>query len=349
MSIPRVLTTGGAGYIGSHVAVELMTAGMQVLILDNFENSDPSVVARIAEITGRLPELVEADVRDRAALERLFGRQRIDAVIHLAGKKCVAESVADPLLYYAANLDGAVSLLRAMRDRGVNRLVFSSSASVYGVPESLPINETARTGPLSPYADTKLIIERIIDAELVARPALAAVSLRYFNPVGAHSSGLIGEDPLTEPTNLFPVLARAAIGASDAVKVFGDDYPTPDGTGIRDFIHVADLARGHVAAVRRLLEGKDTAGRHDRFNLGTGKGYTVLEAIAAFSAAAGTPVPYRVAPRRPGDIVASVADPSRAASMLGWRARRGLEAMCADHWAYASRRMRTGVQLAHAG
>lgn len=348
MSSPRILTTGGAGFIGSHVAVELAAAGLDVVIMDNFENSDRDVVARIAEITGRRPELLEADVRDRSALERLFSRQRIDAVIHLAGKKCVAESVADPLLYYGANLEGAVSLLGAMRARGVGGLVFSSSAAVYGVPEKLPIDEAAQTGPLSPYADTKLIIERIIDAEAVAVPALAAISLRYFNPVGAHSSGLIGEDPLTEPTNLFPVLAKAAMGASDAVLVFGNDYPTPDGTGLRDFIHVVDLARGHVAAVRRLLDGKDTAGRHDRFNLGTGKGYTVLEAIAAFSVAAAKPLPYRIAPRRPGDIMASVADPSRAATMLGWRAMRGLDAMCADHWAYASRRM-TRVSLAHAG
>lgn len=335
-----VLTTGGAGYIGSHVAVELMAAGYDVVILDNFENAERSVISKIETVAGRRPRVVEADVRDDDVLRRTLERHRVAAVIHLAGKKCVSESVSDPLLYYDANVAGAIRLLNAMRAQGVARLVFSSSASVYGYPETLPIDETAALAPLSPYAETKLFIERIIEAEVAACPTLAAISLRYFNPVGAHPTGSIGEDPLTEPTNLFPIIAKAAMGLSPAVSVFGDDYPTPDGTPVRDFIHVVDLARGHVAAVRRLLEAKEVAGRHERYNLGTGTGYSVLEAIRAFSAVAGRPVPHRIAPRRPGDVVVSVADPSQAERVLGWRAARGLEAMCADHWSYAARRMK---------
>lgn len=331
-----ILATGGAGYIGSHVTVELLAAGHDVVILDNFENSSPSVKSRIEAISGRKVQLVEGDVRDRATLDRLFRQHRIDAVIHLAGKKAVGESVKDPLLYFHDNLSGAISLLEAMRMAGVRRMVFSSSATVYGMPERLPIDETCKTGVTSPYGRTKLMIEDMLDDCVASNPEMNVVSLRYFNPVGAHASHLIGEEPRGIPNNLFPYVAQTALGERPFVQVFGADYDTPDGTGLRDYIHVVDLAAGHLAAVNFLLSTAPSGERHRRINLGTGEGHTVLEVIAAFSKACGSPIPYRLAPRRPGDAPASVADPGLARKVLGWQASLGLERMCADQWAFVS-------------
>jgi UDP-glucose 4-epimerase len=331
-----ILATGGAGYIGSHVTVELLAAGYDVVILDNFENSVPSVISRIENIAGRRVTLFEGDVRDRATLRRLFRRHRIDAVIHLAGKKAVGESVKDPLLYFHDNLSGAITLLETMRFAGVNRLVFSSSATVYGMPERLPIDEACRTGVTSPYGRTKLMIEEIVDDCVASNPDLQVISLRYFNPVGAHPSHLIGEQPTGIPNNLFPYVAQTALGQRPFVQVYGADYDTPDGTGLRDYIHVVDLAAGHLSAVNFLLDTARSEDRHRRINLGTGRGHTVLEVIDAFSRACGAPVPYRLAQRRPGDAAASVADPSLAENVLGWRAQLGLDRMCADQWAFVS-------------
>lgn len=332
-SAKNILATGGAGYIGSHVVVELLQANHRVVILDNFENSDRRSVARIPQIANGSIVLVEGDVRDEQVVSELLRHYRIDAVIHLAGKKAVGESVADPLLYFHDNLLGAIALLRAMLEAGVHKLVFSSSATVYGIPKVLPIPETAPTGVTNPYGRTKLMIEEMIDDLVMAEPDFQAISLRYFNPVGAHSSGLIGENPKGMPNNLFPYVAQTAIGQRKEVQVFGSDYDTPDGTGVRDYIHVVDLAQGHVAAIDRLF-GPPLEDRHMRINLGTGRGYSVLEIISAFSQACGFAIPYRLAARRPGDAAMSLADPSRAGAVLAWRATRDLARMCADHWAF---------------
>ena len=332
-SVRNILATGGAGYIGSHVVVELLQANHQVVILDNFENSDRRSVARIPQIAKGSIVLVEGDVRDEQVVAELLRHYRIDAVIHLAGKKAVGESVADPMLYFHDNLLGAISLLRAMLKARVHNLVFSSSATVYGIPKVLPIPETAPTMVTNPYGRTKLMIEEMIDDLVAAEPDFRAISLRYFNPVGAHPSGLIGENPKDIPNNLFPYVAQTAIGQRKEVQVFGSDYDTPDGTGVRDYIHVVDLARGHVAAIDRLF-GPALEDRHMRINLGTGQGYSVLEIIRAFSDACGFPIPSRLAPRRPGDAAMSLADPSRAGAVLGWHATRDLAQMCADHWAF---------------
>jgi UDP-glucose 4-epimerase len=331
-----ILATGGAGYIGSHVVVELLSAGYRVVILDNFENADRRIVSHIPEIVpGCDVTLVEGDVRDQRVVEDVLRWHRVGAVIHLAGKKAVAESVADPLLYFHDNLLGAVALLRGMKAAGVSDLVFSSSATVYGTPKVLPIDEAAPTGVTNPYGRTKLVIEQIIDDLVESWNDFRAVSLRYFNPVGAHPSGLIGESPRGIPNNLFPYVAQTATGTRDRVRVFGGDYDTPDGTGVRDFIHVVDLARGHVRAIELLLcAGTSRSARHQRINLGTGRGYSVLEVIDAFSRACGKQIPYEIVARRPGDAAASLADPSLAAEVLGWRAEHDLEAMCRDHWAF---------------
>jgi len=328
-----ILVTGGAGFIGAHVAAALTEAGFGVVILDNFENAERDVADRLAAMGLARPEVVEADVRDAGALDRLFAARRIDAVAHLAGKKAVGESVADPLLYYSANLTGAMTLLEAMARHGVRRLAFSSSATVYGAPERLPIDEGAALGPDNPYGRTKLMIEQMIGDLAVADPGFAAISLRYFNPVGAWRGGLIGERPKGTPNNLFPYIAQTAAGERAQVSVFGADYPTPDGTGVRDYIHVVDLARGHVAALTRLLAADAEPG-HRAINLGTGRGYSVLEALAAFGRACGREVPHAIVARRPGDVAACVADPSLAERLLGWRAELGLDDMCADHWAF---------------
>lgn len=330
----NVLVTGGAGYIGSHVVVEVSAAGHVPIVLDNFENSSPDVIGRLARLCGDAPETLTCDLRDGEAVRAVFGRRRFDAVIHLAGKKAVAESVAAPLLYYDANVGAALNLLRAMQDQGDVPIIFSSSATVYGHVDSERIGESARMSPTNPYGATKAMIEQII-ADLVAARALpSAVSLRYFNPVGAHSSGLIGESPRQTPQNLFPIIAQTAAGLRGPVKIFGDDYPTLDGTGVRDYVHVVDLARGHVAALRAALR---ETGRCLTMNLGTGRGYSVREALDAFSRACGMPVPHQMAPRRMGDVACCVADPSLACALLGWRASHSLEEMCRDHWRFQQR------------
>ena len=333
----KILATGGAGYIGSHVAVALLEAGHDVVVLDNFENSDPSVIDRIERITDERLTLVRGDVRDRATLDSIFRNHTIDAVIHLAGKKAVGESISNPLLYFHDNIAGAVALLQAMKDAGVSKLVFSSSATVYGVPERLPIDETCKTGVTNPYGRTKLMIEEILDDCAAADAGLNVVSLRYFNPVGAHCSHLIGENPKGVPSNLLPFVAQTALGQRPFVQIFGADYDTPDGTGLRDYIHVVDLAAGHLAAINFVLTAAQTGAGHRRINLGTGKGHTVLEVIKAFSKACGFPVPYQVGPRRAGDTGASIADASLARNLLGWQAQLGLDQMCADQWAFVSK------------
>ncbi len=332
-----VLATGGAGFIGSHVVAELLASGHRVVILDDFSNADHDVMRRLAVIGPGEPELVEGDVADDAVLDGLFSRYPIDAVVHLAGLKAVGESVSEPLRYFTVNVGGALALFRAMLRHDVRKLVFSSSATVYGVPEKNPIDEAAPLGVTNPYGRTKLMIEQIIDDLVAAEPGFASVSLRYFNPVGAHKSGLIGESPKGIPNNLFPYIAQTAAGVRDRLRVFGNDYPTPDGTGVRDYIHVLDLARGHLAAIDFLLAGEGR-GANLPINLGCGRGYSVLESLAAFSTAVGREIPYEIVARRPGDVAECVADPSRAAALLGWKAERGIEEMCADHWAYQNRR-----------
>lgn len=328
----RILVTGGAGFIGSHTVVELLQAGLDVVVLDNLSNASPEALKRVEVLTGRPAPLVVGDIRDEALLRRLLAEHRFDAVIHFAGFKAVGESVAKPLSYYDNNVAGTVTLLRCLDEAGVRRLVFSSSATVYGDPESVPIREDAKTGPTNPYGRTKWMIEFILQDLAVADPRWSIGNLRYFNPVGAHPSGRIGEDPQGIPNNLMPFIAQVAIGRRDVLGVFGGDWPTPDGTGVRDYIHVVDLAQGHLAALRRVFEvpGAWTV------NLGTGKGCSVLDMVAAFERASGRPVAYRIGDRRPGDIASCYADPAQAEALLGWRAKLGIEAMCADGWRWQS-------------
>ena len=328
----RFLITGGAGYIGSHTCVELIAAGHQVCIVDNLCNSKRAVLERIARISGRAPEFFEADVRDAQALDRVFGGRQFDAVVHFAGLKAVGESVAQPLRYYDNNVAGTVMLCEAMERHGVRSLVFSSSATVYGDPASLPIAETAPLSVTNPYGRSKLMVEDMLCDLVVAQSGWHVALLRYFNPIGAHESGLIGEDPAGIPNNLLPFVAQVAVGKLPRLRVFGNDYPTHDGTGVRDYIHVVDLARGHVAALDYLAghAGVTTV------NLGTGQGYSVLDVVRAFEQASGRSVPYETVARRPGDIAACYADPGLAASLLGWRAEFGIERMCADSWRWQS-------------
>ncbi|MDF3351817.1 UDP-glucose 4-epimerase GalE [Sulfitobacter sp. KE34] len=329
----RILTTGGAGYIGSHTTVELLKAGHSVVILDNFENSDRDRIARIPLLSGTADvRLVEGDVRDAQLVADVLKHHKIDAVIHFAGKKAVSESVADPLLYYHDNITGAVSVLSAMRDVGCDKLIFSSSATVYGNTDLLPTPETAPTSISNPYGRTKLMIEDIIDDTAASLTDFRALSLRYFNPVGAHSSGLIGECPRGVPNNLFPYIAQAAAGIRDHVQIHGGDYETCDGTGSRDYIHVVDLARGHVAAVEHLLSASTDFAPHCRVNLGTGQGHTVLQVLHAFSEACGFQIPYRIGPRRSGDVASSLADPSLGRALFNWQPKFDLKQMCRDHW-----------------
>lgn len=328
----NILATGGAGFIGSHVVVELIEAGHGVVILDNFENASPDVPARLGRIAGVEVPTVRGDVRDRDLVQSVLLRYGIDAVIHLAGRKAVGESVATPLVYYEANLGGGIALLEAMQVSGVGNLLFSSSATVYG-PGDAPMDEDHPVSPSNPYGRTKLMLEEIITDAVAAGSIKSAISLRYFNPVGAHASGLIGEDPRATPNNLFPVIAQTAAGWHPKVRVFGDDYDTPDGTGVRDYIHVVDLARGHVAALAHLT-GAEMLTEHQRFNLGTGRGYSVKEALANFSQVCGFDVPHEIVARRPGDVATCVARPDRAARVLGWRATLSIEQMCADHMAF---------------
>jgi UDP-glucose 4-epimerase len=324
---PATLVTGGTGYIGSHAAVELLSVGHDVFIVDNLSNSKPSVLERIARIAGRRPGFAQIDVRDRAGLRRLFAERRFDAVIHFAGLKAVGESVAKPLAYYDNNVSGSVALFDCMGEAGVKTIVFSSSATVYGDPASVPVREDFPLVAVNPYGRCKLMIEEILRDLQKADPAWRVALLRYFNPVGAHASGMIGEDPDGVPTNLMPYIAQVAVGRLPELPVYGGDYPTPDGTGVRDFVHVVDLARAHLAALDALRQpGVLTV------NLGTGRGYSVLEMVRAFAVASGKPVPYRIVARRPGDIARCYADPALARTLLGWQTQFGLDAMCADTW-----------------
>lgn len=332
----RVLVCGGAGYIGSHATVVLAERGHDVEILDNFHTSSPAVVPRIEALAGRSIPVHRVDVRDRDAVTRVLQEGGHDAVLHFAALKSVNESCADPIGYFDNNIAGTITLLAAMRTAGVKRLVFSSSATVYGVPESLPLAEDARLGVTNPYGRSKLVMEQLIGDVCAADPAFQAVSLRYFNPVGAHPSGLIGEAPSGVPNNLMPYVCQVATGQRAELQVFGGDWPTVDGTGVRDYIHVMDLARAHADALEKL----DGATGHVVLNLGVGRGISVLELVRAFERASGRPVPYRIVGRRDGDVAAAYADPARAERMLGWRAELDVDAMCRDAWQWQSRNPR---------
>lgn len=324
----QVLVAGGAGYIGSHTVLCLLEAGYEVLIADNFINSKPAVLERLKELSDKPFRFAECDLVEPAAAERLFAENKIDAVIHFAGLKAVGESVQQPLRYYHNNLFSTINLLEAMKRHTVTRFVFSSSATVYGDPTTVPLREDLPLSATNPYGRTKLMIEQILRDASMADPALRVCLLRYFNPVGAHPSGRIGEDPAGIPNNLMPYIAQVAVGKRDALGVFGNDYPTPDGTGVRDYIHVVDLAEGHVAALKRLEESPGVC----CYNLGTGHAYSVLDVLHAFERAAGKTLPYVVMDRRPGDVAAFWADPSKAAEELGWRAKLDLDDMCRDSW-----------------
>ncbi|XHS80403.1 UDP-glucose 4-epimerase GalE [Burkholderiaceae bacterium UC74_6] len=325
---PTILLTGATGYIASHTWLALEAAGFAVVGVDNFSNSSPEVLRRLERLSGRTPAFEQADVCDAAAMERVFSAHKPAAVVHFAAFKAVGESTAQPLAYYRNNIGGLVSTCEAMRRHGCMRIVFSSSATVYGTPESLPLREDAPTSAVNPYGATKLMGERILADVGLSDPAWQTASLRYFNPVGAHESGQIGEDPRGTPNNLMPYVAQVAVGRRAKLAVFGNDYPTPDGTGVRDYIHVLDLAEGHVAALRRLLDqpGSFTV------NLGTGRGYSVLELVQAYEKASGRAVPYEFVERRPGDVAACWADPAVARDLLGWQARLDLARMCEDSW-----------------
>lgn len=337
----RVLLTGGAGYIGSHSCVAFREAGYEVALLDNLSNSSAKVIDRLEQILGSRPPLFEADIRDESAVESVLRDFTPDAVIHFAGLKAVGESVEQPLRYFDNNVSGTLSLLRAMDSAKVRTLVFSSSATVYGDPVSVPIREDFALSATNPYGRSKLMVEEILGDFVIARPDWRVAVLRYFNPVGAHSSGLIGENPLGVPNNLMPYVAQVAVGRLQRLSVYGDDYPTRDGTGVRDYIHVTDLAEGHVSALKALA-GADSETESDEFvgpmvvNLGTGQGYSVLEVVRAFEAASGRSVPFDIVRRRTGDIAQCYADPARAKSLLGWEARFGIERMCEDAWRWQS-------------
>lgn len=329
----NVLLAGGAGYIGSHTCVELINAGHDVVIADNFSNSCPEAVARVEEITGRKIPLYEADVCDKTAVEKIFSENKIDAVIHFAGLKAVGESCEKPVEYYRNNIDSTLTLLETMKKYGVNNFIFSSSATVYGTPKTVPLVETMPTGtPTNPYGWTKLMMEQILTDTANANPDMSIVILRYFNPIGAHESGRIGEDPNGIPNNLMPYITQVAAGRLKCLGVFGNDYPTHDGTGVRDYIHVVDLAKGHVKAIDYSAKHKGT----EIFNLGTGTGYSVLDIVKAFSKVNYIEIPYVIKPRRAGDIAECYADASKAAKILGWTAEKNLEDMCRDSWNWQS-------------
>lgn len=323
-----ILLTGGAGYIGSHTAVELIHAGYEVLIADNFYNSKPEVVDAIEKITGTRPALEEIDVCDPVKVDEMFGRYQIEAVLHFASYKAVGESVEKPLMYYRNDLDSLITIMEAMKKHDVHNLIFSSSATVYGVPEMVPLVEGMPTGCTNPYGWTKYMSEQIIQDTCFAEKDLSAVILRYFNPIGAHKSALIGERSNGVPNNLMPYITQVASGIRSHLNVFGDDYDTPDGTGVRDYIHVVDIAKGHIAAVEYAMSHKGA----EVINLGTGNGYSVLEIVKAFERVNGIPVPYQIAPRRAGDIAECYANSSKAEKLLGWKAEEDLDSMCKDAW-----------------
>ena len=324
----NILVTGGAGYIGSHTCVELLAAGHNLVVIDNFSNRKPAVLARVEQISGRQVPFMEVDIRDRGALRDVFRQHAIDALIHFAGLKAVGESVSQPLRYYDNNISGSIALFEVMAESGVKTLVFSSSATVYGDPHSVPIREDFPLSATNPYGRSKLMLEDILRDLSRSDESWKIALLRYFNPVGAHESGIIGEDPNGIPNNLMPYITQVAVGKLPQLSVFGDDYPTPDGTGVRDYIHVVDLARGHLAALEAL---SGTSGVM-AVNLGTGQGYSVLDVVRAFEKASDRPVPYRIVPRRPGDVAQCYADPTLAKELLGWQAQRGLDEMCRDSW-----------------
>lgn len=328
----KILVTGGAGYIGSHTSVVLLESGYDVVIVDNLVNSKYEVIKRIKQITGKDVAFYQEDVCDRAALRKIFEKEKIDAVIHFAGLKAVGESVSIPLKYYENNLISTLMLLETMQEFGVKNFVFSSSATVYGNPKTVPITEDFPLSTTNPYGTTKLMIEHILTDLYHADNTFHPIILRYFNPVGAHESGLIGEDPNGIPNNLMPYITQVAIGKLEKLRVFGGDYPTPDGTGVRDYIHVQDLASGHVAALKQFEKNSGL----QIFNLGTGHGYSVLDIVRAFSKATGKEIPYAVVERRPGDIPACYADPEKAERELGWKATKSLDDMCADSWRWQS-------------
>jgi len=328
----RIVVTGGAGYVGSHTLVDLLAGSHDVMVVDNFANSSPIALDRVRQLSNHKFDQLEADIADESAMRQMMADFRPEAVIHFAGLKAVGESEADPITYYRVNVGGTLSLLRVMESAGCAAIVFSSSATVYGTPHYLPYDETHPLSPVNPYGRTKYFIEQIIRDWTRADARRKGVLLRYFNPVGAHESGLIGEDPLGLPNNLLPFIAQVAVGRRDELSVFGNDYDTPDGTGVRDYIHVADLARGHVAAVD-YLERCDGV---EAFNLGTGKGVSVLEMIRAFELASGRTIPHRIAGRRPGDLPAYWAAPDLAAKRLNWTARLGLADICRDAWTWQS-------------
>ena len=330
-----ILLPGGAGYIGSHTAIELLNAGKEIIIIDNFSNSKPEVLEKIKEITGKDFKFYEIDYLNRKKLEKVFEENEIEAVLNFAGYKAVGESVKKPIEYYTNNISGALVLLDTMKKYNVKKFIFSSSATVYGEPEKVPITEEFKTGgTTNPYGTTKLFIEQILKDIYKSDNSWDICILRYFNPVGAHESGLIGEEPQGIPNNLMPYIVRVAAGKLQELSVFGNDYPTPDGTGVRDYIHVVDLAKGHVLALKKLDEEKQGL---FIYNLGTGKGYSVLDMVKAFEKATGKKVPYKIAPRREGDIAECYANPKKAEVELGWKAEKTLEDMCRDSWNYISR------------
>ena len=325
----KILVTGGAGYIGSHTCVELLNKGMDVVVIDNLDNSNAESLNRVEKITGKKVVFYEADVRDRAALERIFTEHKIDCTIHFAGLKAVGESVAKPLEYYSNNLDSTMVLAQTLRKFNSKKIVFSSSATVYSGTNTMPLREDSATGSCTnPYGWTKYMSEQILRDLAKADPEFTVVLLRYFNPVGAHSSGLIGEDPRGIPNNLMPFISQVAVGRRDHLNVFGSDYDTPDGTGVRDYIHVVDLARGHVAAIDFMQDNKGEF----VFNLGTGVGYSVLDMVKAFEKANGIRIPYELVDRRPGDLATCYSTPAKSEKVLGWKAEFGLEDMCRDSW-----------------
>ncbi|MFT9077971.1 UDP-glucose 4-epimerase GalE [Ethanoligenens sp.] len=327
----NILVTGGAGYIGSHTCVELLASGHNVIVLDNLYNSKKEALHRVEKISGRTLTFYEGDVRDGALLTSIFASHPIDVVIHFAGLKAVGESVQKPILYYENNIGGVVTLCRAMHEAGVRSIIFSSSATVYGVPKTVPITEDFPLSVTNPYGRTKLMTEEILRDIFTADDRWSVILLRYFNPIGAHESGLIGEYPKGIPNNLTPYIGQVATGKLKELKVFGNDYPTPDGTGVRDYIHVVDLAKGHVCALKKARE----AGVHI-YNLGTGVGYSVLQIVSAFEKACGKEIPYAFAPRRAGDVAENYADPSKALRELGWKTEKGIDEMCRDLWKWQS-------------
>lgn len=327
-----ILTTGGAGYIGSHTCVELLNAGHEVIVLDNLYNSSKKSLARVEELTGKTVKFYEGDACDPAMLDRIFTENAVDAVIHFAAYKAVGESVSKPMEYYRNNLDCTLTVCEAMKRHGVKRFIFSSSATVYGIPDHVPLDETMPTSCTNPYGWTKYMNEQILTDIAHANPDWSVVLLRYFNPIGAHVSGRIGEMPNGIPNNLMPYVAQVAAGKREVLNVFGNDYPTPDGTGVRDYIHVVDLAKGHVAAAKYAMSHNGV----EVINLGTGHGYSVLDIVKAFETVNGIKVPYRIVERRPGDIAECWADPKKAKELLGWTAEKNLEDMCRDAWRWQS-------------